>query len=319
MPRKKLDTKRAQDTGLGAVIAALAMILVAPFYVYAVSDSETPSQTDLSGISLTLKAIQGDLFDTKGRLDSLDSKFATLNSRLETVYMAGADANISLPGVAECLSECSYAAAECYEPQDAIASLEFTSYTACRTRIDTCTRSCRPVATYPASCDSSCSMALFACIKGRGNSLDVSEVCKQSNEDCLTNLCPRNVPGVNRPSLEAPLAADTCVNQCERGYAICSQANRFDPQKYDECGWIRDACRSNVCEGKPITTKPDARNIVCENECTQSFTACRDTAGDNLEALEACNSGYGSCRNQCLIQSGGGFGIDSENPTAPAE
>jgi hypothetical protein len=162
-------------------------------------------------------------------------------------------------------------------------------------------------------------MALFACIKGRGNSFDVSDVCKQANESCLTNLCPRIVPGTNRPSYEAPLAPQTCANQCERGYAICSQANRLDRQKLDECGWIRDACNASVCEGKPLAQKPDARNIVCENDCTRNFLACRDSAGDDALAFEACDADYGTCRNECLIRSGGGFGTDSENPTAPSE
>lgn len=321
MPSKKLQKKLVEDTGLSVIIAALLMMVAAPFYVYAITDGSTSGVLDLSGISQSLNGIKDDVGAMRSRLDVLNGKLDAVSSRLETIYMADADPVATSPGVAECLDACRKTTSSCFTPTKAatttvattsiIAPSGAVNQAACQARIDTCARNCRPV-TNTLSCDTTCAVQLGACVRGAGGDRVLAAACRKSNEACLVSLC--RSAGTARPAIQsATLPADTCHSQCLRAFTICRQANRLNSSDLLDCTQNKQDCEDLVCSGQAATTgsgvpRPMAQNIVCENDCTRSFLACRTQAGDNIQVMELCNSGYGNCRNQCLITSGGGFG-----------
>ncbi len=325
MPSKKLQRKLAEDAGLSVVMTALAMIVAAPFYVYAIGDGTTTGALDLGGVSYSLRAIKDDVEVLRGRLDLVNSKLDSMSSRLETVYLSDADPVATSPGVAECLDTCRRSTATCFAAPTAArpttAGLTGTggvNSSACQSRVESCARLCRPT-TDALACDTTCAIQLGACVKGAGTDGLLAAACKKSNETCLKSLCPRS----GRTTAEAVLPPDTCRNQCARDFTVCRQANRLNSSALSECAQSKKACEETACAGASASasgTVPQAaaENIVCENDCTRSFLACRNAAGDNIQALEFCNSGYGTCRNQCLITSGGGFTQETASPTMAA-
>lgn len=328
MPSKKLQKDLAKDTGLGVVIAALLMMAAAPFYVYAIADGSTSGVLDLGGISQSLDGIKGDVDTMRDRLDMLNGKLDAVSSRLETIYMADADPVATSPGVAECLDACRKTSSSCFTPTrvatttvattSIIAPSGAVNQAACQTRIETCARNCRPV-TNTLSCDTTCAVQLGACVRGAGGDRTLAAACRKSNEACLVSLC--RSAGTGRPAVQsATLPADTCHSQCLRAFTICRQANRLNSSALLDCTQNKQNCDDLVCSVQATAKgggvpRPMAQNIVCENDCTRSFLACRTQAGDNIQAMELCNSGYGNCRNQCLVTSGGGFGQGTATPT----
>jgi|GEM_PF-2554036 len=328
MASKKLQKKLVEDTGLSVLIACLVVIVAAPFYVYAVSDLSTGT-VDLGGINTSLRTVKESLEDVRGRIDMLNLKLDTLSSRLETVYSAESDPVTSMPGVAECLDACRKTTASCFSmtlPTSFNTSSNFAAvrgfgqFNACQTRVEACANTCRSFVN-TLSCDTICAIQLGACVKGALSDRQAEAACRAANLRCLTSVCPRTVPGARREAAPNADSPDICRSQCLRFYAVCRQANRLSSSGLTECDQIKKYCDELACAAAPAATgqaqpQPPAQNIVCENNCTSVFLLCRDNAAGNGQALELCNSNYGDCRNQCLIQSGGGFNQATTTPIA---
>jgi len=322
MPSKKLQQKLVEDAGLGVLAACLMVMVAAPFYVYAIGDGTASDALGVSGLGQSLRSIKDDVEILRGRMDMINNKIDALSSRLEMVYMAEADPVASSPGVAECLDACRKTASACFVPPKTTTSTAAASpmmpmgtgaadSAACLARVESCARSCRPVANN-LSCDTTCAIQLGACVKGAGSDRLVAAACRTSNEGCLRTVCARGLTGTGRASQPpTALPSDMCRSQCLRDFTVCRQVNRLSSSALFECAEAKKACEEFACSPLPAAAPKvppaAAQNIVCENDCTRSFLDCRDKAGDNGQALEFCNSGYGSCRNQCLISSGGGF------------
>jgi len=353
MASKKLQKKLVEDTGLSVLIACLVVIVAAPFYVYAVSDLSNGT-VDLGGINTSLRAVKDSLEVVRERVDMLNSKLDTLSSRLETVYSAESDPVTSMPGVAECLDACRKTTASCFsmtlptsfntssnfaavqglalpakyltaptniiQAPTTVSSGGFGQFNTCQTRVEACANTCRSFANTLA-CDTTCAIQLGACVKGALSDRQAEAACRAANLRCLTSVCPRTVPGARREAAPNADSPDICRSQCLRFYAVCRQANRLSSSGLTECDQIKKYCDELACAVAPAATgqaqpQPPAQNIVCENNCTSVFLLCRDNAAGNGQALELCNSNYGDCRNQCLIQSGGGFNQETTTSTA---
>ncbi len=328
MSHKNTHSYWVEEAGLGVVLASLIMLIAAPAVVYA-TDSATG---DFSG---TLNQISQSITDLKNQISTLGSKFDTfsskldsLNSRVETLALANMDSNVTAPGMAECLAVCRNSAATCLSAKPVSArggTSPFAAPTnsaatksACLSQSGSCIQNCRPQNT-AVSCDTSCAVQLGACVRGAGSDIAAIQACRATNEKCLVTACsPQKVAiGSQQVSVTLVLPPGTCQSQCLLEYSICSQGARFDQVSLDECGKVRQTCSQVACQGPAQAPTPGAsptnnaqtpRNIACENTCTDSYYRCKQSAGDNQDATGVCGNTYGTCRNQCLIQSGGGFG-----------
>lgn len=336
MAHKNAHSYWVEEAGLGVVLASLIMLIAAPAVVYATDSATGDFSGTLNQMSQSITDLKNQIATLGSKFDNFSSKLDSLNSRVETLALANKDSNVTAPGMAECLSGCRNTAATCLSaraanPRAGISPIAAPTNSdsiksACLSQSGTCIQSCRPQST-AVSCDTSCAVQLGACVRGAGSDITAIRSCRATNEKCLTTACaPQRVAiGSQQVSVTLVLPPGTCQSQCNLEYSICSQGARFDQTSLDECGKARQTCSQVACQGPaqapaaavtPSTNNAQTpRNIACENTCTDSYYRCKQSAGDDQDAIGTCGNTYGTCRNQCLIQSGGGFGTGGA--TAP--
>lgn len=306
------------------------MLIAAPWLVFATDGTDGDISQIISQVARSVSDLQAQITGLGSKVDSMSSRLDSLNSRVESMALADIDANMTAPGTAECLAVCRKTATTCLNagpvtptigaPPTAAPTINLgVNRAACMTQSSSCIRNCKPQTT-ALSCDASCAVQLGICIRGSGGDGSLAKACRTANETCLISTCTTaqtvNV-GALRATVSIILPPGTCQSQCSLEQAVCRQAARFDQTALDECTQVYKSCSQIVCSGTTRETAPSAtaptgratpKNIICENTCTDTYYRCRQTAGSDQTALTSCSDVYGTCRNQCLIQSGGGFG-----------
>lgn len=307
------------------------MLIAAPWLVYAMDGTDGDLSQVISQVAKTVTDLQGQITGLGSKVDNMSSRIDSLNSRVESMALADRGTNITAPGIAECLATCRKTATTCLNARPATAPTSGAAPTiapqpnltanrsACMNQSSSCVRNCRPQTT-DVTCDTSCAVQLGICIRGSGGDGSLAKTCRTANETCLISTCMTaqtvNV-GALRATVSIVLPPGTCQSQCSLEQAVCRQAARFDQTALDECSQIYKSCSQVVCSDTARETAPNVKsptgqvtpkNIVCENTCTDSYYKCRQAAGSDQTALTLCGDTFGVCRNQCLIQSGGGFG-----------
>jgi hypothetical protein len=285
------------------------MMVMAPIFVLAVETGPT-TQTDDGTVLGVMRELRKEVSDLRVRMDAMSMK-------IDQIGPAG-DPALADSFVSDCVATCQGKGVECLRSSNsssgslpslsagAVPPTLITKENTCRRLTDQCVQTCHPprVTVVTPSCETSCAVSMNACVRAAGNNTEAAERCRLANRYCLAEKCIKPTP-TSLTVAAAKMPAGTCVSQCRRGYDICASRTTYDTQGLEECASVLRVCEQVTCKNddQPIGTEI---TVQCENACTASFSRCQAAGNGDESKLRTCNSQYGSCRDACRQQVGGG-------------
>jgi len=328
------------------IAVLLLLVLSIPMFVGAVQ-GQSVDTSPLGSQTLSLISAFGQLGQ---QIDALKTEMQSLQSSLTAVQQTTQATTLGA-GIPECLYSCRTKLTQCLTVHPTSTSplavthllpspltTQLITLDACRTNANTCMNACKPLAAGTVSCEDKCAVALGGCIQAAGNDVTKLADCRKNDQQCLIAACQKNTPDAASMS-RIPTAV--CGDQCLRDLSICREGAALDQVQLDACDAAARTCQSVLCNlptssasvtsgstpGTPVGTTPSQSGsqapgqqitVNCENACTATFLACRQTNASSPNILATCDSGYGDCRNVCLQAIGGGYASAEKTPvTSP--